>query len=219
MKRYIILSLVLLGFSLTQPRQVWALINQPTVQAEGTGTRTASVLWDVPTEAGTGGDKTVASWELGIADNFSFSNVTTLTYGADTLAASLTKDNGIKSLTQYYVRVRAVYTDATDSNYGTTYFYSGIPKIKNLRVADKTATAATLKWGKTVRHGNELQYDVKLYRKSNLVLDDSVFGLNHLAVTDLRPGKKYYFKVRGRQDTKYGIGKWSAKKYFTTLAS
>lgn len=193
-----------------------ALISQPTVLAEATGPRTASVLWDVPTEAGDNGDKTVLTWEFDLADNFSFTNATTKMLAAETLSRNLTRDHGLKSIKQYYVRVRANYTDSTNSNYGSTYFYTGIGKIKNLRAAKKTQQAVTLKWDKTVREGDSMTYEVKVYRKTKLILDESVFGKGYLAIDGLATDTRYNYKVRARYDSKYGIGQWSDKRYFRT---
>lgn len=196
---------------------VQALLSQPTVEAEATAPRQATVLWDVPTEASENGDKVVSSWELDLADNFSYSGADTYTYAADTLSAALTRDHGLRSIGQYYVRVRALYTDDTASNYGSTYFYTMIGKIKNLRVTHSdTAGTATLKWDKPAREGDTLTYNVRLYRKDKLVFEDSVYGKNNITVTGLKTEKRYSFKVRGRHDSKYGIGKWSDRKYFKT---
>ncbi|MBI4407713.1 MAG: fibronectin type III domain-containing protein [Candidatus Kerfeldbacteria bacterium] len=196
-----------------------ALISQPVVEAEATAPRIATVLWDVPTEASENGDKVVASWELDLADNFSFSGADTYTYAADRLSTTLDRDQGLRSIKQYYVRVRAMYTDETSSNYGSTYFYTMIGKIKNLRVEQSLAGTAKLKWDKPAREGDALTYNVRLYRKSNdkLVFEDSVYGKNNLTVTGLTSGRRYYFKVRGRNDSKYGIGRWSDPKSFTAL--
>ena len=202
----------LLLFGLSQSAQ--ALISQPTVEAEATAPRQATVLWDVPTEASENGDKVVSSWELGLADNFSFSGVDTYTYAADKLSAELTREHGLRSIDQYYVRVRALYADGTTSNYGSTYFYTMIGKIKNLRVDHSTSGATTLKWEKPAREGDTLTYNVRLYRKEKLVFEDSVYGKSNITVTGLKVDKRYNFKVRGRNDSKYGIGKWSDKKYF-----
>ncbi len=213
----LISTVVVLALAIVTP--ALALISQPTVEAEATAPRIATVLWDVPSEASDNGDKVVASWELDLADNFSFSDADTYTYVADQLAATLDRDQGLRSIKQYYVRVRAIYTDETASNYGSTYFYTLIGKIKNLHVQQSIAGTAKLKWDKPAREGDTLTYNVRLYRKSNdkLVFEDSVYGKNNLTVTGLTSGKKYYFKVRGRNDSKYGIGRWSDQKSFTAL--
>lgn len=213
--------LVTVGFVLgvLLPSVGLALISQPTVLAEATGPRTASVLWDVPTEAGDNGDKTVRTWEFDLADHFSFTNATTKTLNAETLSRNLTRDHGLKSIKQYYVRVRANYTDSTNSNYGSAYFYTGIGKIRNLRAVEKTQQAVTLKWNKTVREGDSMTYEVKVYRKTKLILDESVFGKGYLAIDGLVADTRYNYKIRARYDSKYGIGQWSDKKYFRTLAN
>ncbi len=203
---------VLVGWvTIIQP--VAALINQPTVEAEATAPRQATVLWDVPTEASANGDKVVSSWELDLADNFSFTGADTFTYDAAVLSAALTRAHGLRSISQYYVRVRALYTDATASNYGSTSFYTMIGQLKNLRVQQGTSGTATLKWNKPIREADTITYNVRLYRKK-LVFEDSVYGKNNLTVTGLTVGKRYSFKVRARHDSKYGIGQWSDKKYF-----
>jgi hypothetical protein len=203
--------------ALASPQAGLALISQPVIEAEATGPRKAAVLWDVPSEAGENGDKIVASWELDLADNFSFTDATTAALSADTLSHNLDRDDGLVSIKQYYVRVRALYTDASTSNYGSTYFYTKIGKVQNLRTKDKTQTSATLKWDKTVREGDSMTYEVKVYRKTKLILDESVFGKGYLAIDDLRADTRYNFKVRARYDSKYGIGKWSDVQYFRTL--
>lgn len=212
----VILAILIFMLGALLPGVGLALISQPTVLAEATGPRTASVLWDVPTEAGENGDKTVLAWEFDLADNFSFTDAITKTLDAATLSRNLTSDNNLRSIKQYYVRVRANYTDGTNSNYGSTYFYTGIGKITNLRATNKTSAAATLKWDKTVREGDSMTYEVKVYRKTKLILDDTVFGKGYLVIDGLKADTKYNFKVRARYDSKYGIGKWSDKKYFRT---
>lgn len=211
MKQWLSIGIGLVMLAMGQP--AIALINQPTIQAEVTAPRQATVLWDVPTEASENGDKVVSSWELDLADNFSFADAATYTYDADTLSATLTRAHGLHSIDQYYVRVRALYTDDTTSNYGSTSFYTMIGKVKNLRVKYGTTGTATLKWDRPVREGDTLTYNVRVYRK-RLVFEDSVYGKNNLTVTGLKVDKRYSFKVRARHDSKYGIGKWSDKKYF-----
>lgn len=217
MRLGVLFAVGLTSLCLVTPRSSWALISQPSVSAEGTAPRQATVLWDVPSEADENGDKVVASWELDLADNFSFADATTIAIPAETLSRNLDRDDGLVSIKQYYVRVRALYTDSTASSYGSTFFYTGIGKIKNLRTKNKTQTSATLKWDKTVREGDSMTYEVKVYRKTNLILDDSVFGKGYLNIDDLKADTRYNFKVRARYDSKYGIGKWSDVKYFRTL--
>lgn len=210
-------ALVVIALGIARPGL--ALISQPTVEAEATAPRVATVLWDVPTEASDNGDQVVSSWELDLADNFSFSDADTYTYAADTLSATLDSDQGLRSITQYYVRVRALYTDDTTSNYGSTYFYTLIGKIKNLRMQQSVVGTAKLKWDRPAREGDTLTYNIRLYRRNTnkLVFEDSVYGKNNLTVTGVASGKRYYFKVRGRNDSKYGTGRWSDKKYFKAL--
>lgn len=196
-----------------------ALTNQPTVEAEGTAPRKATVTWDIPSEVDIDG-KTVASWELGVSESVDFTDVDTFSFDAAVLTANLTRTHGLRGMKQYYVRVRALYTDSTTSNYGSTYFYTQIGKLEQLRV-DQTnlpAGSVKLKWKKPAREGNQLTYNVRLYRKDQVVYKDSVYGKNNITVTNLRPGKKYKFKVRARQDSTYGTGKWSDKKAFRVNA-
>jgi hypothetical protein len=216
--RHLVIA-VTVSASLAYASGALALTNQPTVEAEGTAPRKATVTWDVPGEVEIDG-KTVASWELGIAESVDFSDVDSFSYSADVLTANLTRSNGLRGMKQYYVRVRALYTDDTTSNYGSTFFYTQIGKLDQLRVdqTDLPVGSAKLKWKKPAREGNQLTYNVRLYRKGNVVYKGSVYGKNNLTVTNLKAGKKYKFKVRARQDSTYGIGKWSDLKAFRVNA-
>lgn len=195
-------------------RPAAALTSQPVVEAEATAPRKATVTWDVPGEVETQG-KTISSWELGISEDIDFDDVDSFSFAADVLEANLTRDHGLRGMKHYYVRVRALYTDETMSQYGSTNFYTQIGKLDELRVAQDSAVGTvTMKWQKPSREGNQLTYNLRLFRKGNLVYKASVYGKNNITATGLKAGKKYKFKVRARQDSTYGTGKWSDLKAF-----
>ncbi len=192
-----------------------ASTNQPDVTAEGTAARKATVTWDVPGEVADFG-YTIDHWELGISEDLDFTDVDTFTYAADLLSADLTRTNGLRGMKHYYVRVRAIYADQTNSNYGSTGFYTKIGKLDELRVDQSAAVGTvTMKWQKPSREGSQLTYNLRLFRKGKLVYKASVYGKNNITATGLQAGKKYKFKVRARNDSTYGTGKWSDLKSFT----
>lgn len=207
-----ILGLVLSLVAFAIPAQ--AATNQPDITAEGTAPRKATVSWTVPDEVDANG-YTIASWELGLSEDLNFADVETFSFSADTLSANLTRSHGLRGMKHYYVQVRAIYQDTTTSNYGSTNFYTQIGKLDQLRVDQSTAVGTvTMKWKKPAREGNLLTYNLRLYRKGNFVYKSSVYGKNNITATGLKAGKKYKFKVRARNDSTYGTGKWSDLKSF-----
>lgn len=141
---------------------------------------------------------------------------------------TLTKTNvpDLKVYSVYTVRVDEYYTDDTSSEGYDGTFYTRPPKLKKVRVTDKTLEddgdmTVTVKWRQPVNLRDAyIYYDYKVvYPKNNsrLVADDYNWGsdVNSATITDL-PTRTLKVKVRARDD-QYGTGQWSAWKKFNAL--
>lgn len=143
-----------------------------------------------------------------------------------TRSITLNKDNvpGIKAASRYTVRVDEYYSDDDTSEGFDSTFYTRPPKLKNLRVKDKTLEAdgdatVTLKWRQPVNLIDEyVYYDYKVVypkNESRLVTDGYEWGsdVNSAVISNL-PARTLKVKVRARSDS-FGTGKWSAWKTFS----
>ncbi|MBI2415690.1 MAG: fibronectin type III domain-containing protein [Candidatus Kerfeldbacteria bacterium] len=152
-----------------------------------------------------------------------------VTVAADQFSVEINKTNlpELKVYERYHVYIVEVHTDATEYEGYDESFYTGVPKLENLRVKNKVSeldgtVSVTLKWRKpTALNGEYVTYEYKVALKKNassLVKESSDFGdLNSTDITGL-PHKKLRVKVRGT-DTNYGTGEWSAWKTFSTPAA
>ncbi len=145
----------------------------------------------------------------------------------DTTARSITlnKDNvpAMKVYSYYTVRVDEYYTDGDSSEGLEDVFYTRPPKLKYLRVKNKTLEedgdmTVTVKWRQPVNlRDSYIYYDYKVVYpndNSRLVADDYNWGsdVNSATIADL-PARSLKVKVRARDD-QYGTGQWSAWKTF-----
>ncbi|EKD42915.1 MAG: hypothetical protein ACD_72C00534G0004 [uncultured bacterium] len=129
----------------------------------------------------------------------------------------------MKVFTHYEVRVDEYYTDGDSSKGYSSSFYTAPPKLKNLRVKDKTIESdgdmtVTLKWRVPTNLRSEyLYYDYKISRAKDagaLVLEDYTYGsdVNSVEINNL-PVRKLQIQVRARKGSDC-TGQWSAWKKF-----
>ncbi|MBI4407712.1 MAG: hypothetical protein HY565_04420 [Candidatus Kerfeldbacteria bacterium] len=143
---------------------------------------------------------------------------------------TLTKTNvpDLKVYSAYTVRVDEYYTDDTSSEGFDGTFYTRPPKLKKVRVTDKTFEddgdmTVTVKWRQPVNlRDSYIYYDYKVVYpndNSRLVADDYNWGsdVNSATIADL-PARSLKVKVRARDD-QYGTGQWSAWKKFNAPAA
>ncbi|MFC1598056.1 fibronectin type III domain-containing protein [Patescibacteria group bacterium] len=187
----------------------------------------AKVYWSAPTEANSyyGGTKTVEYYRLQVSKTGSFSNpLYSATYSASTSNGILTKLEGLRPLQQYYVRIKAVYTNGNTSKWSELQdFRTGVNSINNTNVPKKLRKkhSVTVKWKPTARMQDlNMYYDVIIQKKLKdgtikRVAKKIVIGKSQTVIKNLKSGKRYRFRVRAR-DSVYGSGDYSIKEAFRT---
>lgn len=183
-----------------------------------------TITW-VASEQAEDGSKTLDHFVVVLLDESS-AELAELTV-TDTTARSITlnRENvpDMKVFSRYTVRVDEYYTDGESSEGFDEAFYTRPPKLKNVRVTDKSldsnnGMSVTVRWRQPVNLRDEyVYYDYKIVRPNNesrLVADDYNWGadVKSATVTGL-PARTLKVKVRARHDS-YGSGQWSAWKTF-----
>lgn len=146
--------------------------------------------------------------------------------------------SGLKSGTHYYVDVTAHYNNgdhswvvgsSNNARIRSTKLddrlYTKQRRPRFLKVKEKTATQATLKWSKKMNSPDKTRFRIKVYQKKKKkkgykkIHDEFIYESNEYKTTiyNLKPDTKYYFKVKGRIFN-YEWTKYSDKKYFRTKA-
>lgn len=148
---------------------------------------------------------------------------------SDQRSLILNKSNveGMKVYSRYTVRVDEHYTDTSFEEGFEEAFYTAPPKLKNLRVKNKTLVdgemTVTLKWRQPTNFGDDyIYYDYKIVRANNdaaLVKEDYEWGtdVNSTEITGL-PLRKLKVRVRARDDY-HGAGPWSSWKTFQSVSA
>jgi hypothetical protein len=182
------------------------------------------VTW-VQSAAAEDGDVMLDHFEVVLIEADTEETVGTVTAAVGATSVTLSKANlpEMKVYTKYNVRVDEYYTDDTMSEGYDATFYTAPPRLKNVRVKDKTLEddgdmTVTLKWRMpTNLRGDYLYYDYKITYPGNtaeLVVEDYTWGadVNSATISNL-PARKLQIQVRARDDN-YGSGQWSAWKKF-----
>lgn len=129
----------------------------------------------------------------------------------------------MKVFTSYQVHVDEYYTDDTFEEGFDTTFYTAPPKLKNVRVKNKTLeddgdVSIVLKWRQPVNlKGEYIYYDYKITKVNKpgkLVYEENGWGdINSIEIGNL-PAQKLQIRVRARTNNN-GTGPWSAWKKFS----
>ena len=169
---------------------------------------------------------TLDHFEVVLVESATDTEIGTVTAAAGETSVELNKTNipDMKVYTQYSVQVDEYYTNDTMSEGFDETFYTAPPKLKNIRVKNKTLEedgdmSMLLKWRMpTNLAGDYVYYDYKITypdKPSRLVAEDYDWGrdINSTTISNL-PGRKLQIKVRARDDS-HGSGQWSAWKKFS----
>lgn len=226
-KRVIGSGLVLAALVLVSPTQATQysnVANVENVEKSGKKPIPTTVTW-IQSEAAESGDVILDHFEVVLVEYDTEEEVGSVSVAADATAVELNKTNipNMKVYTHYNVRVDEYYTDDTSSEGFDSSLYTAPPKLKNVRVSNKTLEedgdmTVVLKWRMpTNLRGDYLYYDYKITYpndKSNLVVEDYAWGadVNSATISNL-PARKLQIQVRARDDS-YGSGQWSAWKKF-----
>lgn len=203
--------------------------NIDSIEAAGSKPIPTTVTW-IASEQAENGDKTLDHFVVVVIDDNDAEIASIIVTDTSDRNITLTKDNveGMKVYSRYIVRVDEYYTDDDSSEGFDDAFYTRPPKLKNVRVKNKTLEedgdmTVTVKWRQPVNLRDEyVYYDYKVVYPNNnsrLVADDYEWGneVNSATITDL-PARKLKVKVRARDD-QYGTGQWSKWKTFNAPIS
>lgn len=195
--------------------------------AEKTGKKPipTTITW-IQSAAAEDGDVILDHFEVVLVEVDTDEEVGRVTAAVGETSVELNKTNipDMKVYTYYSVRVDEYYTDDTMSEGYDLKFYTAPPKLKNIRVKNKTLeedgdVSILLKWRMpTNLAGDYIYYDYKITypdKPSRLVAEDYDWGrdINSTTISNL-PARKLQIKVRARDDN-YGSGQWSAWKKFS----
>lgn len=203
--------------------------NIDSIEAANSKPIPTTVTW-IASEQAENGDKTLDHFEVVVIDDTEAELASIDVTDITDRTITLTKDNveGMKVFSSYGVRVDEYYTDGDSSEGFDDTFYTRPPKLKNIRVKNKTLEddgdmTVTVKWRQPVNLRDEyVYYDYKVvYPKNNsrLVADDYEWGndVNSATISNL-PARKLKVKIRARH-SQYGTGQWSKWKTFNAPIS
>lgn len=216
-------------FTPAQATQYSSAANVESAELAGNKPIPTIVTW-IQSAAAENGDVILDHFTVVLVEHDTDEEVGSLEVAPGESSIELNKTNlpGMKVYTHYSVRVDEYYTDGTMSDGFDSDFYTAPPKLKNIRIKNKTLEedgdmSIMLKWRMpTNLVGDYIYYDYKITypnKPARLVVEDYAWGadVNSVTISNL-PARKLQIRVRARDDS-YGSGQWSAWQKFNAPIS
>lgn len=168
--------------------------------------------------------KSVSHFRLHVSKKPSFKKKARIHTGTYTSSSALlTKNEGLRGLERYFIRVRTFYNNGTRSQWSKPRIIrTGVPTLSGIKVVDRTKSSVTVDWKRRDKvEEADLLYDVRVKRPGKngaVITTRTVLGTSAVTVRGLKPSKKYVVQVRGKDEAVYGTGQWSSGKKFSTKA-
>lgn len=169
-------------------------------------------------------NKSVSHFRLQVSKKPSFKKKARIHTGTYTNnSALLTKNEGLRGLERYFIRVRTFYKNGTRSEWSKPQIIrTGVPKLSGIKVLERTKSSVTVDWNRRDKiEEADLLYDVRVKRPGKngaVIRTRTVLGTGPVTIRGLKSSKKYVVQVRGKDEAVYGIGQWSSGKKFSTKA-